>query len=126
MAGVMDDLVTWLRAQLDEDAGREIHDHWCGRFRDYDYGTRQGHCDCEATDRLQREVEAKRQILDEHSPRMAGFRRFVDGALEPAGGPFCVRCMSGLKRYPFPCPTVRLLARPYADRPGYREATSAR
>jgi hypothetical protein len=65
--------------------------------------------------RVLREIEAKRQLLDEHQD-------VNDGS--------CGTCVDGQWGYPthggsspqlFPCRTLRLLALPYADRPGYRE-----
>lgn len=66
--------------------------------------------------RVLAEVEAKRRILDEHQP--------VHG-YDP-NGPVCSTCgepgnlgdETAVVRWP--CPTVRLLALPYADRAGYQ------
>lgn len=75
--------------------------------------------------RVLREVEAKRKIIDEHF-----------GFLHPSGNPdrACRRCSDRrtdddplvhddrwLTLEPAPCPTLRLLALPYADSPDYRE-----
>lgn len=65
--------------------------------------------------RVLREIEAKRQVLDEHQD-------VNDGS--------CGTCVDGQWGYPthggsspqrYPCRTLRLLALPYADRPDYRE-----
>ncbi|MFF7899965.1 DUF6221 family protein [Streptomyces sp. NPDC007920] len=65
--------------------------------------------------RVLREIDAKRQWFDEHQD-------VNDGS--------CGTCVDGQWGYPthggsspqrFPCRTLRLLALPYADRPGYRE-----
>jgi hypothetical protein len=58
------------------------------------------------------EVEAKRRILDEHDS-YGGYGERCQTCRDPnddlaAGAPL-------------PCPTVRLLALPYAGRPGWRE-----
>ena len=137
-----DDLVTWLRAQLDEDerlarAAFSDAGHWSangsrfivdqpddGEWRRgtlamddrrvegigitlYDEG---GHDEDQAAfiaehdpARVLREVEAKRRIIEEHPY---------------AGAGKCETC--DLDR-DWPCPTLRLLALPYADRSGYRE-----
>jgi hypothetical protein len=82
----MDDLVTWLRAQLDED--------------ERDMNARPA------------EVDAKRRILDLHTPARPG---------DPSYG--CPTCWEGAEDggpMDYPCPTLRLLALPYADRPGYQ------
>lgn len=66
-------------------------------------------------ERVLREIEAKRQLIDEHQD-------VNDGS--------CSTCVDGEWGYPthggsspqrFPCKTLRLLALPYADRPGYME-----
>jgi hypothetical protein len=56
------------------------------------------------------EVEVKRAILDVHNLNYEGSRE-------------CYSCSDkrGDDIEPYPCPTVRLLALPYADRPGYRD-----
>lgn len=66
-------------------------------------------------DLLLADVDAKRRILDEH-------QNVNDGD--------CGTCVNGRWGYPthggsspqpWPCTTLRLLALPYADRPGYRD-----
>ncbi|MFE5958908.1 DUF6221 family protein [Streptomyces rubiginosohelvolus] len=66
--------------------------------------------------RTLREVEAKRQLLDEHPD-------VNDGS--------CGTCVDGKWGYPthggsspqpYPCRTLRLLALPYSDHPGYEKA----
>lgn len=110
------ELVPWLRAVLDKEeaATRELL-HWVqqtilelqdpkllGR-----YIPGWGHwpevermCQSRLLD-----IDAQRRILDEHSPRRMG--HFVD-----------LRCEGCLKADP--CPTVRMLALPYAEHPDYR------
>ena len=99
----MDDVITWLRAQIDEDEQM---------LRGLDSTALNG-IDSTAGDDVRAyverglaEVDAKRSIAGLHMP--------IDG--------LCPEC-----RYrrpntpaPAPCPTLRLLALPYADRPGYR------
>lgn len=96
----MNDLVEWLRAQLDQDevvASAEVFPH-----------------------RIKRglaEVAAKRQLIDGHDPDWPRLE--------------CPTCCGydgndnyGVERRPreaYPCRVVRLLALPYADRPGYRD-----
>lgn len=60
-------LTEFLLARIAEDEGRLVHDFDCDRFQVYDYGTRQGDCDCLATRRLLAECEAKR--ADRGAPR---------------------------------------------------------
>ncbi|MDT0567904.1 DUF6221 family protein [Streptomyces sp. DSM 3412] len=64
--------------------------------------------------RVLREIDAKRQLLDLHRPMRRRSTGSGGGAIED-----CQIC----DHFPaqFPCLTLRLLALPYADRPGYRE-----
>jgi hypothetical protein len=70
--------------------------------------------------RVLAEVEAKRRILDEHTKDSI----CVDGR------ECCKRCVVDIEiawdeafaaMEPIPCPTVRLLALPYAEHPDYRQ-----
>jgi len=135
-----DDLVTWLRVQLDEDErvareadglgwgyagaferdhdGNDIYPQWGLMSADDGPTLLLGDLTIEKLRHIARhdpvrvlaEVAAKRRILDEHNLGYIGSRE--------------CRCCSdkrGDDVEPYPCPTVRLLALPYADRPGYRE-----
>jgi hypothetical protein len=133
----VEDLVQWLTAQLDEDertARAATLGPWVqSGIGDYgwtvDFGrpgagvetadTEQGLADANfiATHnpaRALREIEAKRRILECHESWAAG-----NGAI------ICGRCgrehVDGRPGGHFPCQTLRLLALPYADRPGFRE-----
>lgn len=54
-------------------------------------------------------IAADREILDIHSP-------------DPRDASVCTTCGEPLEYcWPWPCDTVKALASPYADRPGYRE-----
>ncbi|MCX5587559.1 DUF6221 family protein [Streptomyces erythrochromogenes] len=69
--------------------------------------------------RVLAEVDAKRRLLDEHPPARGWDGKNLDG-------PVCRTCAEtgtdgDLNGDPYPCTTLRLLALPYADRPGYRE-----
>ncbi|WP_075737515.1 DUF6221 family protein [Streptomyces acidiscabies] len=141
----MDDLATWLRACLDEDErlareatagpwsrmGQRVLDPSPPSDR-LGIGMAVGHAAATADfnetaehiaehdpARVLREVDAKRRIVAEH-PAGAGWDgRDVDGLV-------CRTCAEdssdgGRSGDPFPCTTLRLLALPYADRPGYRE-----
>ena len=63
--------------------------------------------------RVLREIDAKRRIMECHEPWTAS-----------NGDTICGRCgrehIDGRPGGHFPCQTLRLLALPYADRPGYR------
>ncbi|MEU6661278.1 DUF6221 family protein [Streptomyces sp. NPDC046821] len=114
----MDDLVQWLGAQLDEDAARatqwhdlecEIHAHLdagllasvaAARMLDEVPGAV---CDCGGPARVLREIGAKRESI-----------RQADLYLCDAGPGCGYRTKHGHS-------VLRLLALPYADRPGYRE-----
>jgi hypothetical protein len=95
----MSDLVAWLRERLDEDerawemvAARDVAMLLLGE---------------PLAPRMLAEVAAKRAILDLHEPYES----------ERVGGQSCWAC----NRDGWPCETVRLLAQPFAGRPGWRE-----
>lgn len=140
---MMDDLITWLRAQLDEDeqAALRLADGYRLYACDDGHVERPTEMWADGTDRLPNhhntwlivydraerlaEVEAKRKLLDLHAP-------FTDHA----GRVRCDHCSelchsrSGLgcdepADAMYPCPTVSLLAQPYAGRPGWQEAWRA-
>jgi hypothetical protein len=137
----MDDLVRWLTAQLDADeetaratdktlaqrnlqwAAEPVNDAFSRVLtaRGYVVGTGEFNPEDSAhiaewdPARVLREIDTKRQLLDEHQD-------VNDGS--------CGTCVDGEWGYPihggsspqrFPCRTLRLLALPYADRPGFRE-----
>jgi hypothetical protein len=117
----MDDLVQWLRAQLDEDerivrAADMSPEMVTGIPRSYAKAPVAIHIATFADPaRVLRGIDAKRQLLDEHHDTNDGD---------------CSTCVDGRWGYPthggstpqrFPCRTLRLLALPYADRPSYRE-----
>jgi len=102
----VDELVSWLRLQLDEDERRAPNEH--RNIDDWGYyscpaggpdGFYKGECDCDLDERRRvslAEVEAKRRTVDE---------------IARQGSPL----------YGSLHDLLRLLARPYANRPGYRE-----
>ncbi|WP_318203017.1 DUF6221 family protein [Streptomyces sp. SCL15-4] len=61
--------------------------------------------------RVLREIDAKRRLLELHAP----------GQMEYVDGDVCMVCDVRGEEPFYPCATVRLLALPYAGRPGYRE-----
>jgi hypothetical protein len=74
--------------------------------------------------RVLAEVEAKRELIDEH----AEYEWAETIESEPVGQGLCRKCADwdnvdydGPPHEPYPCDTLRLLALPYADAPGYRE-----
>lgn len=128
-----DDLVVWLRAQLDEDERRvyiwdsdgraRVATMWVGPAPGYttvasDHADGRWVADGRTVDdarhiavlwdpaRVLAEVEAKRRILALHGQSSASV---------------CDLCSSDSHVVQMPCLTVRLLALPYADRPGYDE-----
>jgi len=154
----VDDLITWLRAQLDRDKKAaeemkkvyptpwELADRgWMVRivadkphFREVvrleqqhapdGYGWLSDaveHVFLQDPDRQLREVEAKRQLVKRHLP--------ANPDAEPREGLpgwpdkpwlYCATCGSGEpNEYPitWPCETLKLVALPFSDRPGYRE-----
>jgi Family of unknown function (DUF6221) len=100
----MNDLITWLRAQLDDDERDAPMRHrlTC------DYAPSDGAepCSCALPDLTLAEIDAKRRIVAMHLPEPMGY-------IEADRCPQC--------RLPWPCETMRLLALPYADREGYRD-----
>ncbi|MEU3161810.1 DUF6221 family protein [Streptomyces griseoincarnatus] len=144
----MDDLVQWLRAQLDEDermaraAGGEAWqwEHGYGDMcndRTCPYGelatdeavimqvhgfdVRQDdrqvadHIAAHDPARVLSEIDAKRRLVDLHTKD-----EYYDGCVICDNGNNSCGCMSGW-HWTYPCDTLKILALPYADRPGYRE-----
>jgi len=139
----MDDRVTWLRAQLDDDEriARAVPDHrqrngelhWqeispdsqpglvgdqCGNVVTLGGpgGTSRWHGEHIARHdpaRVLAEVDAKRRILDEVADEATGLDMQVDGEFRVGSRDEKAEPYLGDK-------LVRLLALPYADRPGYR------
>jgi len=112
-----DDLIAFMRAQLDEDerVAREADPAWHRRIVSeladralYGIHKQVRHLAVWEPGRVLAEVDAKRQVMDLH-PTVP-----EDWATDIAGD--CRTCSE-----PAPCKTVRVLALPYADRPGYRE-----
>lgn len=131
----MSDLVTWLRKQLDwaevdaaEDhiLGCKTHDRCADPEVDPDF-TDLSECDCPARARLL-DVEAKRRILDLHGikaepvQQRSPFDPFTGERREPEYNVTCEICGWVSFDATSACPTLRLLALPYADREGYDEA----
>ncbi|MFD5709508.1 DUF6221 family protein [Streptomyces pharetrae] len=133
----MDDLLRWLRAQLDEDeriARAATLGPWVqSGIGDYgwtvDFGrpgsgvetadTEQGLADADfiaAHDpaRVLREIDAKRWIIDECAH---WYGKLAKEAVAPSPAPFPAlgEVLDAVT------PILRALALPYADRPGYRE-----
>jgi len=115
----MDDLVEWLRAQLDVDeriargcsgsGWREYPTNWVSvpssdRVALVVNDGDRAHVIRHDPARVLREIDAKRRIIAEHDIRSRPLGERMD-------------CQS----YDFPCKTLRLLALPYDDRPGYRK-----
>lgn len=117
----MDELVRWLGEQLDVDAAPIAMPNWhepycmepsvedgrcfyCGGEEDPNNVTYQAR-----SPQWLREIEAKRGILAEHSPR--------DGRCRVCAA----HAHDSWTRFRAPCATLRWLALPYAARPGYRE-----
>lgn len=136
----MTDVVEFIRARLDEDeqaARAAPGPQWNGGDgdlgvvdgQDLVWGNHtEGYIDAEASAhiarhdpaRVLREVEAKRALLAEHSPRMV---LVMNG--DGTGGHLlhCGRCSPSdpNHRQRHPCASLRLLAVPYADHSDYRE-----
>lgn len=77
----------------------------------------------ESSARVLAECEARRRIIEIHADGRAELRYPGDDLDDEfAGMPaWCVRCEVDHQGERWPCETLRLLAAPYADRPGFRE-----
>jgi len=131
----MDELVRWLGEQLDADAARAqaappgpwvLADNGSivaadgsrvvssvggaleGQVSRWPEGPTVDHVLGQDPARVLAEIDAKRRILAIH-------RRYV-----PESGQACLGCSGGIEWEA--CPVVRLLALPYASRPGFRES----
>jgi Family of unknown function (DUF6221) len=111
---MIDDLVTWLRAQLDDDE-RGVREWTKPRedlllttsLRDiHEWAERAG------AKRVRDEIEAKRRIIDLHAD---------DGPHECATIDRVVTPGEHYTDYRLECLTLRLLALPHVGRPGYCE-----
>ncbi|MGX4657090.1 DUF6221 family protein [Micromonospora sp. SCSIO 07396] len=120
----MDDLVTWLRAQLDDDeqaaigTGATGHPAWRVVVTDAQSSptpAQAAHIERHGPWRVMREVEANRRILDRH----ASYDFPADTEDGPGAYSWTGRCDHCHE--PWPCPDLRDVASQYADRPGYRE-----
>jgi hypothetical protein len=99
----VDDLATWLDQILKEDAARLSAPTFCGPV-------------WPTTDQMLARIAADRQILALHEPTGAQL-----GPHHPVTAcSVCGHPGSGVVTV-YPCQTVRLLALPHADRPGYQE-----
>ncbi|MEW2421306.1 DUF6221 family protein [Streptomyces nigra] len=151
----MDELVQWLRAQLDEDeritraaSWTDDANAWHAEPSPFDArsaGQRWyvedamedgvvSHVDPRASDdegvarhiaewdpvRVLREIDAKRQLVKLHSSAVL---RAGGGAQYYNTQTVCRSCEPSYQfpEQSWPCPTLRLLAAPYSDRPGYQE-----
>jgi hypothetical protein len=123
----MNDLATWLPERFDEDE-REAHrlDHMppCASWADEE-------CDCllgERKCRALREVEAKRRILALHVRvvlhKGAGADYYITATVcMTCGGSdsvFSDGTLAPGRAARYPCPTLKVLALPHADREGYQ------
>lgn len=113
----MDDLVQWLGKQLDdernaaEDALKKVTTtrRWIGgQWVEDTVQPPEWRRSAWSPARVLREIDAKRQVLALH---------------HRAQPKWCAACdiPAGFPGPPDGCATLRLLALPYADRPGYRE-----
>jgi hypothetical protein len=109
-----EDLVQWLRVQLDTDAKaaepyaeKAVHARDCDMLPDGDRVTYP--CDCGVPARVLREIEAKRALVDEYTQAEESLDRWTCPDMSDVGR------AEGLGA------AIALLAVPYADRSGYRE-----
>jgi hypothetical protein len=137
----MDDLIAFLRARLDEREAplREVvrqldayaaSDGDSGIDGGWDFWGSFGFAaDAAFKPReMLADVEAKRQIIDEHAIVHRNIGWLADGDEEYGEIPVCGRCVPKHSHYSrradvpeWWCRTLRLLALPYADHPDHRE-----
>ncbi|MFM9703570.1 DUF6221 family protein [Streptomyces galilaeus] len=119
----MDDLVQWLGAQLDEDETEARRGYLKAEplpdFDGWDKSTTAGLPPAVAA-RVLREIEAKRQLVKLHGRatlHAGGGAQYFDTTT------VCRSCEANYQfpELSWPCTTLRLLALPFADRPGYRK-----
>lgn len=120
----MDDLAAFLRAQWDAE---EADARWSLENAPNAHQTDPSSMNFNP-ERVLREVEAKRRILDEHAIVHRQLGWLEDGEEDHAETPVCRRCVPKHswygRRADVPeghCLTVRLLALPHADHPDYQE-----
>lgn len=124
----MDELVRWLGEQLSIDEKRARACPGDGRWTAADievYGADlspevREHMAAHDPDRVLREIDAKRQLVKLHGRatlRAGGGAQYFDTTT------VCRSCEPSYQfpEQSWPCQTLRLLALPYADRPGYRD-----
>lgn len=115
-------LVPWLLALLDDENMPDLHLRTCQTLRPVPPETPAIFggvltCDCGMVDWWLRDAEAKRQLVDLHGPVDAND---TDSCRECSDSGWA-GVVDGHTRVELPCPTLRRLALPYADRPGYRD-----
>lgn len=123
----MTELITWFRAQLDT-AERDAYDvHSIDCAIHHSYPDSRIDCDCGWPDRLVRQVQAHRAILEQHQPE-EGWAHGPGTKMDR--GQVCGTCARAdrfeeLVGAAFPCVTLRLLVSICSDRDGYKEEWSA-
>lgn len=112
----VDDLVRWLTEVWDEDVKRfSSHEESC----EHVYLSKHS-CDCIYGEMLAR-IAADRKILALH--REVGFSTFTLAGQRELRERYCDVCQQGDEdELTYPCPTLRLLASAFSDRPGYQES----
>ena len=101
-------LAEFLLARIAEDEGEPYHRWDCDKFNVYDYGLRQGDCDCGGPARVLAECEAKRRIVAKAQRADKAFERHIQPATSAAS--FALTEVLGY------------LAAPFRDHPDYDPA----
>lgn len=119
-----EDLATFLKVQIHTDAAlaREALADWkTGPDGDEMAGAVEsiligGHLVRWSPHRVLAECDAKRRIVELHGP----VDKYDTDSCRECSDSGWAGCVDGHSRVPLPCPTLRLLALLYGDRPGYR------
>jgi hypothetical protein len=101
----MDEMIVWLRAQLDDQArSNQLHTSVCSLTLGSISGNVSDECDCGGPDFVLSDVDAKREIMNLAYSKCGADSAYADGWDDAA------------------LLAVKLMALPFSGRPGYQES----